>query len=41
MNLMDPKVRDLYSKKSYELISDWTYDKSLKNFLDMINFIGL
>jgi glycosyltransferase involved in cell wall biosynthesis len=38
--LMDSKVRDSYSKRSEELIKNWSYGNSLKSFNDLIKFIG-
>lgn len=37
--LMDPNVRNNCSKKSKELIKDWSYQNSLKSFNDLIKFI--
>jgi glycosyltransferase involved in cell wall biosynthesis len=39
IKLLDSKVRISYGKRSKEIIKDWSYENSLKNFNDLIQFI--
>ena len=39
MKLIDNDLRKSFSKKSRELINEWSYENSLNSFFDMINFM--